>query len=84
MIKNLKLFTVLFLALTIHSCSNNDDDDYVLRSPKQFLNKLLQALITHLWHMHYKKQVYIPLSTDRTLTIFIPCSRLTTWLLVVF
>ena len=30
MIKNLKLFTVLFLALTIQSCSNNDDDDYVI------------------------------------------------------
>ena len=29
MIKNLKLFTVLFLALAIQSCSNNDDDDYV-------------------------------------------------------
>ena len=28
MIKNLKLLTVLFLALTIQSCSNNDDDDY--------------------------------------------------------
>ena len=28
MIKNLKLFTVLFLAVFIHSCSNNDDDYY--------------------------------------------------------
>ena len=28
MIKNLKLLTVLFLALTIQSCSNNHDDDY--------------------------------------------------------
>jgi uncharacterized surface protein with fasciclin (FAS1) repeats len=28
MIKNLKLFTVLFLAVVIQSCSNNDDDDY--------------------------------------------------------
>ena len=28
MIKNLKLFTLLFLTITIHSCSNNDDDDY--------------------------------------------------------
>ncbi len=31
MIKNLKLFTLLFLTLVIHSCSNNDDDDYVMQ-----------------------------------------------------
>ena len=39
MIKNLKLFTVLFLALTIHSCSNNDDDDYVLQ-PKTIFEQV--------------------------------------------
>ena len=44
MIKNLKLFTLLFLTITIHSCSNNDDDDYVTQ-PKTFLDMLLQAQI---------------------------------------
>ena len=39
MIKNLKLFTVLFLALAIQSCSNNDDDDYVTQ-PKTIFEQV--------------------------------------------
>jgi len=42
MIKNLKLFTVLFLALAIQSCSNNDFMSHNLR---QFMNTLQQAVI---------------------------------------
>jgi transforming growth factor-beta-induced protein len=72
MIKNLKLLTLLFLTITIHSCSNNDDDDYVMQ-PKTIYEHVATSMnYTYLAYALEKTDLNNVLNGVEKYTLFAP------------
>ncbi|MDB4113662.1 fasciclin domain-containing protein [Flavobacteriaceae bacterium] len=72
MIKNLKLFTLLFLTLTIHSCSNNDDDDYVMQPKTIFGHVATSTNYMYLTSALQKTNLAVVLDGVEEYTLYAP------------
>ena len=72
MIKNLKLFTLLFLTLAIHSCSNNDDDDYVMQPKTIFGHVATSSNYMYLTSALQKTNLAVVLDGVEEYTLYAP------------
>ena len=72
MIKNLKLFTLLFLTLVIHSCSNNDDDDYVMQPKTIFGHVATSSNYMYLTSALQKTNLAVVLDGVEQYTLYAP------------
>lgn len=72
MIKNLKFFTVMFLALAIQSCSNDDDDDYVMQPKTIFEHVATSSNYSYLTYALQKTNLDAVLNGVENYTLYAP------------
>ena len=72
MIKNLKLFMVLFLTLTIQSCSNNDDDEMVVQPKTIFEHVAVSSNYSYLTYALQKTNLVSVLDGVDIYTLYAP------------